>query len=95
MTKHTPSPWSITGNFEFIKGGRDGQSVCYMNGMPYPSEKPGEQMRANARLITAAPDLLAACQKLCGAFDRGWDLEQVCEEISAAISKALGETNND
>lgn len=93
MTEHTPGPWRISGKWEFITGGRDDQGVCYMNGMPYPSEKPGPAMRANARLIAAAPELLAALEKIKEDVTYQWpnvvvQLLRINEIARAAILKA-------
>lgn len=45
---------------------------------------------ANARLIAAAPDLLAACVRYLNPTDEGPRLEDI---IRAAIAKALGQNN--
>ena len=52
------------------------------------SEYSLEQVKANMRLICAAPDLLAACQN---AIDRGVS-HQVEMRLRAAIAKAEGTT---
>ena len=52
----------------------------------------------NARLISAAPDLLLSCMEMWGAIvriERGWDtadMQTEClDRARAAITKALGE----
>lgn len=71
--KHTPGPWQmhdddycpeqIYGNLELIDGKIRGTLICEIQGdMDEPKNL------ANARLIAAAPDLLAACQ----AWDEGF-----------------------
>ena len=88
-TKHTPGPWRTDAR----------------NGFPLDIEDPGEYMiakatpcakaEANARLISAAPDLLDALKEL---LDREWQddegdytLEMAHRKARAAISKATGE----
>lgn len=55
--------------------------------------RPGfvSERAANARLIAAAPDLLAALQKVVAISDRKHD---AWDEAKAAIAKALGLTHN-
>ena len=50
-TKHTPGPWRVWENL--IQVSPNGPSICYFEAGQQPSE-------ANARLIAAAPELLAA-----------------------------------
>ena len=102
-TRHTPGPWTIkkkfTGNNEF-RGWQvhaDDRAITTL----WTSAQPDE---ANARLIAAAPDLLAAAQRAavrlrwllevaldCGAvLDDHEDaaIGSVMSDLAAAISKA-------
>lgn len=82
--KHTPGPWRyITGTW--VLGG-DLQVVARTS---WPSDPPrnGEEMRANARLIAAAPDLLHVAEMvLRGAADGA-----LYGFAEAAVRKAKGE----
>ena len=63
-TKHTPRPWTATpsyinlGEWE-IYGNEDGDNAQHIGSIEAEGT---EQAEANARLIAAAPDLLAACE---------------------------------
>lgn len=99
-TKHTPAPWFIFGNGHCVGGPAPdashttaGVAMC---GMQLRSD---EENAANARLIAAAPSLLAALKKcrdtLYTAVRIGCDLpgfdpaEHVSiKQADAAISKA-------
>jgi len=67
IAKHTPGPWKVHSNYTVPYGsfnmGRDvgpcGRAVCTVIG-EFEKPMPGEEAEANARLIAAAPDLLAA-----------------------------------
>ena len=48
-----------------------------------------ETATANARLIAAAPDLLAACELALHAFENNWAINW--DDLSSAIAKAHGE----
>lgn len=106
-TKHTPGPWMIgygeaVGIGEIYGVGIDTEPdwtpVCMLS----LSEKVNEVDEANARLIAAAPDLLAALKDiLCfveiAAMGRDqiyWDVIDDCEgaKARAAIAKATGGT---
>lgn len=88
--KHTPGPW-ITGGF-YIRGPQK-ELLARMRGAPSPERE------ANARLIAAAPDLLAAlktareCIVYCSRAHNdvqsgeGFPVELF---IDAAIAKAEG-----
>lgn len=103
--KHTPGPWEATGNFvrspmhqpEGLPRGV--QIVECRDGYFLPHT---EEARANARLIAAAPELLAALQNL---EQQGWfshivfeckegssdsSLYSAVTEARAAIAKATG-----
>lgn len=91
--KHTPGPWSVNvigqhWNNKSLKHievtfGQDGECIC--DTVYNPSD---------AKLISAAPDLLNALQAMLNkAYKQNWN-EQYPDEVSkaqAAISKALGE----
>jgi len=98
--KHTPAPWII--DDEYItteKRLRDGiVEICAVDiGFDEPFET---EQKANAKLISAAPELLDALQSLLDMYvdfinsgDAGnWNPEEEKEVIKAraAISKATG-----
>lgn len=80
-TQHTPGPWVV---FRPKDGTR--KTYCLFN-----DPKSHSEAEANARLIAAAPDLLAALMELIAAVD-----SNNCEaagtsrwpEVHAAIAKA-------
>ncbi|PVX77204.1 hypothetical protein [Paraburkholderia unamae] len=90
--KFTPGPWSVGGPTGYLNQVAIDPSI----GCAYGA---GEEVKANARLIAAAPDLLEALQTTalllqasCMIFDpesRGIALEAV-KEARAAIAKATG-----
>lgn len=58
MTKHTPGPWNIAKGISYLD-----ESVSWMiPGVAHCGD--GECSEANARLIAAAPELLAALENL-------------------------------
>jgi len=83
--KHTPGPWEFDGPEHAIIVWSDPQHrVCFMTS--------DGAARANARLITAAPDLLAAAQGI-----RRWSIDSATpipdeffRPLRAAIAKAEG-----
>lgn len=82
-TTHTPGPWAT-----YINGGKDGW-IANAEGDLIACAVRDDTMAANARLIAAAPDLLAALQGLVGNKPRG-----PYKDINAAldaIAKAKGE----
>jgi len=108
---HTPGPWSWNKNnwrgeedlyYAYVAGDRyeneDGTQVstgiCRVEGNA-TSQRTTE---ANARLISAAPDLLAACERIAEFIDfpRSCNCDR-CEAgraIISAIAKAKREPNN-
>ena len=90
-TAHTPGPW------ETDEGQHDVpyQNICITHGLNHicelwmddaPVEEFNREQRANARLIAAAPDLLAALQNMVRVAD---SLAHV-GAARAAIAKATG-----
>jgi hypothetical protein len=87
--KHTPGPWQLDDESEVHKEGAVIASVKMPDDFPCLDEDTDEaallaECEANARLIAAAPELLAACQGLVDGCDR-WD-GPTTEEIEAAVS---------
>jgi hypothetical protein len=99
MSKHTPGPWTIREPGYIEAKTRKGHSV-YLVGYAYNLEiaracERGE-VEANARLIAAAPELLAACEAakpLLAMWARHAGSPSAGEalgKITAAIAKATG-----
>ena len=93
-TGHTPGPWSVTGRHGgsttlVCREDDDGAMTCIAQVEPITSEQ------ANARLIAAAPALLAALEELVAERSPGGyhdDLNDTygLELARAAISEAQG-----
>ena len=64
-TTHTPGPWGVESEFQAIVTACNGRlSVCEVHDHNATSEThTAAEAEANARLIAAAPDLLAACKE--------------------------------
>jgi hypothetical protein len=83
MADHTPGPWTNTNprffsDREHVFAGTIMVADCCRLGQ--------EESEANARLIAAAPDLLAAIEEHLAAKD--WP--KACEMMKAAVAKAKG-----
>ena len=101
MSGHTPGPWRVTDEICRFSGGEvirpnngDGVDspvafVCDFN--RYDRD---EERQANARLIAAAPELLAAAKAVIRAFGfappENMDLPTEWDDLSSAIAKAEG-----
>ncbi len=98
-TPYTPGPWIVDEdmrqNMEWNRHiyGSDGMCVCFMS---HSDGKNPSRDAANANLIAAAPDLLAALEFL---VEREWQddegepkLTEAREKAKAAIKKARGES---
>lgn len=68
MNKHTPAPWNIC--YDGQIDGNDGCTVCRFPWESYSEFQNNETWKANARLIAAAPELLAALQAVVRVADR-------------------------
>ena len=80
-TKHTPGPWVVGNVGEVVAGGITLADV-------YGDE---EQADADAYLIAAAPDLLAACEAVAATTWSKNTATIIGERVRAAIAKAKGE----
>ena len=95
MSAHTPGPWFVDG---LIVTARQKGSIGFAYGPAMPENSAvGRASLANARLIAAAPELLAALQSLLSDWDavcgsHGWDKNHLCGPVDAraAIAKATG-----
>ena len=81
---YTPGPWKATASNGIVAA--DGKSVAAISSN---SSRNWSVKQANARLISAAPDLLASLEALA----RHWDKPAPEDVINAraAIAKAKGE----
>jgi hypothetical protein len=92
--QHTPGPWSFeltpSGGFDIEKDPNDlGRYMVIASRSSHPERK--NEMHANARLIAAAPELLAALQEVFVIGDRlVSDVygHEFVEKARAAIQKA-------
>lgn len=96
--KHTPGPWkfgyeSIDPNWAIVTGA-GGHIVANVNSESGPDLPPLVSAKlpqeANARLISAAPELLEACER--ALYCVKYRDPQVYGEMVKAIAKATGET---
>lgn len=99
MSKHTPGPWVAEEHLERIITVETAQDEIYnRRDIAQVGFDPEERLtsEANARLIAAAPDLLAALERLLRWTNRG-NADQhdkgcrcLIHEAEAAIAKATG-----
>lgn len=85
QTRHTPGPWAIRENDRAIVPAADPRRLVAHGGSILPE---------NARLIAAAPDLLAHLTRLIAAIDRlpgNNPLDGLADEARAAIARATGQ----
>lgn len=101
IAKHTPGPWAVSDDGLFV--GADMVVICNNPGNEEDYPYSAKAWPANARLIAAAPDLLAHAQECLPYQDehtrpyRDWDradlieaLEAIEKSARAAIAKAEG-----
>ncbi len=90
MTQHTPGPWVATGFEGIVVNDSKDRTLALAPG----SSTNLEEMKANARLIAAAPDMLAALQDIMAESSRDDDDHDVIATIQgvcrAVIAKAKG-----
>ena len=98
MSKFTPGPWYadeqsyISASFYIRGSDGDGKRLTWGKGavahIPRSAVMPSE---ANAKLIAAAPDLLAALQNIRTSVRDGHNESEAWGWVDAAIAKATGE----
>jgi hypothetical protein len=86
--KHTPGPWLVVGDADPEVHAEDGTWI--VNQVCSGAGDENDDGMANARLIAAAPDLLAACKAFDLALYAGSRDELIAAAVLArgAISKA-------
>ncbi len=93
--KHTPGNWWINdleSDEESISIAADEQEH-FRIGYAIDDWGDPEQMKANALLFAAAPDLLEALEALITPHDKGWKVDDMAARYDAArtaIAKAKG-----
>ena len=99
-SKHTPGPWSVNDIYPHQVGaylqGKPGRFVCETINHAAGNCCHTEEDRSNARLIAAAPELLAALELALTtlssvACNESDEIDNVKTEIANAINKAKGE----
>ena len=96
MTAHTPGPWRIIDGTFVYKLDESEQNRFHLQvaaGFAGRNRTSTEEIFANARLIAAAPDLLAALEIVVSdwtaQFERNGHLAPTwCKQARAAIAKA-------
>lgn len=88
---HTPGPWLVrrnrkaNGRFEVVA------AACPSFPIACPGGRSGfHETKANSHLISAAPDLLAAADKLLTDWAAGRNLSESAQMLSRAQAKAEG-----
>lgn len=98
--KHTPGPWRLHKRFTFNVEGPDGRTIARVNW----DDETYDEAIANANLIAAAPDLLAAVKEAveiiqdfadslcgCGYVDSPCRVCYAAAKFKDVIAKACGE----
>lgn len=98
--KHTPGPWAVEdpigGELSIVEASKPTHewkfiAAIYLRQGNDPDEFPHAVSKANARLIAAAPDLLAALHKIVsdGDYTAPEEMKRIAR---AAIAKAEGQS---
>lgn len=111
MSAHTKGPWIAAAAGSSIVGwpvvATSGRSICSVTWTPKSAigngftaadwETFNEECRANAKLIAAAPKMLAALQKICEPITVAADAETLiaCQDLHELISEIAQEAIDD
>jgi hypothetical protein len=96
--KHTQEKWVLNENFNWktnpfsITARKRGVHSTTIANIPTRMSIPPQEQKANARLISAAPDLLDALMTLPGLGATDVELWAWNDKARAAIDKATGES---
>jgi hypothetical protein len=94
-SKFTPGPWEAVPEGHRLSVWAKGYGFVHTTEVPEVNFRATETANANARLIAAAPELLAALQALTDSEGHIWhgnskECTGECKEVRAAIAKAEG-----
>ena len=91
MSNSTPGPWHVSADQPIVfDANKHVVADCYEHEHSLFAER-----YANARLVAAAPDLLAACTALVRDNDGPGEFGEALEFARAAIAKATGGQGRD
>lgn len=91
-TQFTPGPWIPLLNAFAVctdNAAPRQANICLLDKKSQNVDE--DSMRANARLIAAAPELLAACQAVLTRQDWPVGTCKIKTQVQSAIAKALGQ----
>ena len=91
MSKHTPGPWLSNTDDRYVREERSGATialVCDDDGHCDAEHRHAMPIGANASLIAAAPDLLAACERALANIETNGGGADLADQLRAAIAKA-------
>lgn len=89
--KHTPGPWMVTATEDCYCVANAGRYVI----VPERGKVKADNSEADARLIAAAPELLAALERMLSkAYKQNWNdnYPEELEQAESAIAKAKGDS---
>ena len=85
MTEHTPGPWEVEDDVYVVEvASRDIVARC-------ENDFPRDVQESNARLITAAPEMLEKLIEIHAYFIDQMGESEGAEELAGLIAKARGE----
>jgi hypothetical protein len=97
---HTPGPWRTSSTYAMVETAKLKICEVHVNENVSENEFDFEQWRANAKLIAAAPELLAALKDLVQYLPSVFDPEEVndlpvlLENAKSALAKATALQNS-
>jgi len=71
MSKYTPGPWYLQGTTVYAL---NTQNFNRFSALVQGANTPQDELKAVAKLIQAAPELLEACQAFSRLYGRLWDV---------------------
>jgi N-acetyl-anhydromuramyl-L-alanine amidase AmpD len=82
--KHTPGPWEFNGGRQVVFQDSERYKDCDLWDIQYEDES---EMKANAKLIAAAPELLEALKIMLE--DNGYDIDSPIEQFSKRTQQVI------
>lgn len=84
---HTPGPWTIDAEGNVVVDGDARATIAWVSS-PDSFENGDEPMMANARLIAAAPKLLAALKRLSAGMNSEFDSTPRVKAVEVQAARA-------